>query len=1320
MKKHLIILVLMLLPSVYSVAAGVIRVCSTSADSIFVDGIFAGFAPLKVHVPFGVHTIQCYNQTIKTLVESENIEPLLTFLPLKWSTDATEEQKKAISRILIDMETLPEGFVQYNTLKQYFPKSDSRLRDTVRIEGKLCVKTPKVRISRFLTSWEDWETILGRTKKKDPLYDDPDFLLDAVKLVSDKNLIHRYLQKLHDLCGLEFSLPDSLVLLSIDNYFPTRELKDKHNEARKKMYNFWYHSRGYDNRLSRRICINNYVGEYTASSGSFHFRNDLKNTTFYKNGAFRVVVKLPEMPDDVPLIDLNQQISHLHQIKKQKEKKQFEEWLVQAKAGNTASMSMLGVAYHLGLGTEIDNIKAIDWDIKAAMAGDNTGLAHLAYYSKYAISPRIRERAASQIYENLAAKGNMRALGELANCYLIGFGVTQSEKTAREIAQIAADNGNTHGEYMLAKCWQNQSESKENTNEALKLYLKSISHDNPENIRPDSYYEIGKIMKNLGEYEVATNYFSTAYRHNIPEAYLELAQSLRNGIGCEVNEESAAAICYEYYKNHLASFHNKAEAAYQIARYYLNDPHKDPNLQLKWYTIAADLGHTKAQYETGLCYLKQNKDVETALYYFQLAAENGHTEAMERLAKYYRTKEKDEETALYWEEKAGKTLQNEGMKKEQLDQTYKQLFHWEGCEEYMISENPKKIKDKYGVSVEACISMFCYTWEKPNELLSDISFLNLKKWTDVFDSQADHNSASYPEMCRFIGETYTRILPYESKKAHSLAKKDLLKRDVAWWWNYCLKEDAVNIQQCLSLALIYFNEALNSYKKRNDTSNENYLMGLLQKADALYYIGKHKSCIEHLNECIEGIRKALIASITDKSVEEQKAFCEKWGNWLSLVIPNYYTTDKQFAAQYAILAYNSALLYKGMQTNLEKKSITEKQRIKNIQANWKIIQNKLRKGEVSIELIRTYHPIMQAIYYRAVVVKPGITPVYIELDSENNFEEYFKYGLTYISELTYEVFWKRIEPYINDCHTIYYSPDGIFQLMQMEAVPYDGNTYVDEKWNIYRLTSTRELLTNRLPDQLNSALLVGGLEYGQTTSSHVRGMINNLPESLEEVNAIGSMMQEKGKTVRILSGSAGNEAVLRASIANHDVVHIASHGYYWNDNQVRMNKRMKFMANATPNNLPMLTSGLMVSGVNQTIANKWTDTDVDNDGIVTSAEISEMDLSAAKLVVLSACQSGIGLVSGEGINGLQRGLKIAGAQSLMLSLWKIDDRATRLFMEEFYKHLLAGSTKQDALKAARQFLRNYHEIALDNGKIKLYPYDNPIYWGGFVLIDAIN
>ena len=146
-----------------------------------------------------------------------------------------------------------------------------------------------------------------------------------------------------------------------------------------------------------------------------------------------------------------------------------------------------------------------------------------------------------------------------------------------------------------------------------------------------------------------------------------------------------------------------------------------------------------------------------------------------------------------------------------------------------------------------------------------------------------------------------------------------------------------------------------------------------------------------------------------------------------------------------------------------------------------------------------------------------------------------------------------------------------------------------------------------------------------------------------------------------------------------------------------------FSATNTTFKNPLMRSGLLFSGAQNTIRGENL---VGENGVLTSLEAKDLDLTNTELVVLSACETGVGdFVSGEGVYGLQRSILEAGAENVIMSLWKVDDKATQLLMTNFYTNWLEkGLTKREALKQAQITIKN------TDG------YSSPYYWGAFVLI----
>ncbi len=140
----------------------------------------------------------------------------------------------------------------------------------------------------------------------------------------------------------------------------------------------------------------------------------------------------------------------------------------------------------------------------------------------------------------------------------------------------------------------------------------------------------------------------------------------------------------------------------------------------------------------------------------------------------------------------------------------------------------------------------------------------------------------------------------------------------------------------------------------------------------------------------------------------------------------------------------------------------------------------------------------------------------------------------------------------------------------------------------------------------------------------------------------------------------------------------------------------------------MLRSGLYFAGANRRLSGKSTPSDLD-DGVLTAYEASSLNLQGTELVVLSACETGLGEVaSGEGVFGLRRALQVAGAESVLLSMWSVPDKETQELMTLFYQKWLSGKDKNQALREAQLEMRS--RVKSRYGK------DLPQYWAAFVLV----
>ena len=232
-----------------------------------------------------------------------------------------------------------------------------------------------------------------------------------------------------------------------------------------------------------------------------------------------------------------------------------------------------------------------------------------------------------------------------------------------------------------------------------------------------------------------------------------------------------------------------------------------------------------------------------------------------------------------------------------------------------------------------------------------------------------------------------------------------------------------------------------------------------------------------------------------------------------------------------------------------------------------------------------------------------------------------------------------------------------------------------------------------LPASKNATLL-GFPDYGGQN-------ITALPGTKIEIDGIASVLKASGYQLNVLTQNLATEAKLK-SVKSPELLHIATHGYFLQDVEKAGSAFGVNLENASDN--PLLRSGLMLAGAAKTVSGASSPNLSSNDnGILTAYEAMNMNLEGTQLIVLSACETGLGDVrAGEGVYGLQRAFQVAGADALIMSLWKVDDTATQQLMKNFYSNWIKLRSKQKAFKQAQlQLMAKYKE---------------PYYWGAFVMM----
>jgi CHAT domain-containing protein len=331
--------------------------------------------------------------------------------------------------------------------------------------------------------------------------------------------------------------------------------------------------------------------------------------------------------------------------------------------------------------------------------------------------------------------------------------------------------------------------------------------------------------------------------------------------------------------------------------------------------------------------------------------------------------------------------------------------------------------------------------------------------------------------------------------------------------------------------------------------------------------------------------------------------------------------------------------------------------------------------------------------------------------------------------LSYERFWLPIAEKIGNAKTIYVSSNGIYNKINLNILynPETGNYLIEEK-DIRIVNSARDFVLSKerekKPYTSTTSALYGFPDFNGNTTKTVdstyflastrdlhkmwidsltRGGMkaSSLPATKVEVEQIAGTFQKNGWNVKTYTGEAASETNIKLEVSPR-VLHVATHGYFFEDIPMdKSNDRFLGMDRQRVVQDPMLRSGLLFTGANKTLQGEKVKGE---NGLLSAAEASLLDLRETELVVLSACETGKGEVkNSEGVFGLRKAFSDAGAQNIIMSLWKVDDKVTQEFMSRFYEIWLNEKTTiRDA------FNRTQLEI-----KAK---YPQPYYWGAFILV----
>lgn len=399
--------------------------------------------------------------------------------------------------------------------------------------------------------------------------------------------------------------------------------------------------------------------------------------------------------------------------------------------------------------------------------------------------------------------------------------------------------------------------------------------------------------------------------------------------------------------------------------------------------------------------------------------------------------------------------------------------------------------------------------------------------------------------------------------------------------------------------------------------------------------------------------------------------------------------------------------------------------------SWRDVQKKMNINDVAIEFLLSSDSTIIANCLR----KEWSEPKYILLCKRDDLSKLTNnINQLYNSTFIWDKIWEKIFDLANiDLgDNVYFSPIDILLQINIESAMDNSNQIISEKYNIMRVSSTKYIHKNKINNEgpQLTCVLYGGLNYdcdvdivNSTEDNKLiidslsieRGRFDFLPGTKREVDSIETIFLNKGlcyKSVKKYQGNNGTELSFRKLSENAPhILHLSTHSYYIKPSENEMKKysmteEEKLVQLNNFNHLDMIDyglkrTGLMLSGAKNTLEQKTINTT--NDGILTAQEISSVDLNGTSLVVLSSCQSGLGTMTYDGVSGLQRGFKMAGADTIIMSLWNVDDVATSFMMIHFYQEFLRTGSKHKAFRFAQNKVKE--------------KYEDPYYWASFILLD---
>ena len=389
------------------------------------------------------------------------------------------------------------------------------------------------------------------------------------------------------------------------------------------------------------------------------------------------------------------------------------------------------------------------------------------------------------------------------------------------------------------------------------------------------------------------------------------------------------------------------------------------------------------------------------------------------------------------------------------------------------------------------------------------------------------------------------------------------------------------------------------------------------------------------------------------------------------------------------------------------------------------VKKSLGKNDVLIDFT-DFVPNAGGRRYAAYIVNkkqkyPLLKPLFAEsqIDSLGIVRPDMFYDKDFAAEVI-KLLWNPLKEHILEGSTVYYVPSQMLFQVCLESLPLEDGTLLGDHYHFVRLSSARELVRKQNKSNAASAVLYGGLQYdlepnvmAENAKQYdlsslmvmrgdyiVRGdsIFRELPGSKVEVERISEILNRSKFEVTPYTGVNGTE---ESFLSMHGkaprILHLATHGFYYTPSEAEEVDYLRGYSDA------MSLSGLIMSGGNAA----WRGEELPAGtlgGVLTANNIAHLDLSNTDMVILSACQTGQGNATAEGLYGLQRAFKKAGVGTMVMTLWSVSDKVATEFMIKFYESLVENDwDKHKAFEQTKSYIRTQHP--------------DPYHWAAFVMLD---